>query len=284
MGVYAPPALVSPPAIQALPFDLLSVATVIDMPGDSHELNGITYKSLACGADLNQFVALCPPSTNPVKTATDADRLVIISDDLIELYANLSCKETTLEAMFQEARDIFALGENRAFGSAFWSTMLAVGTTVILNTDPGAGGALSVTAAVAALESAMSCCYPGRPVFHSDRGVVAYATEARQLHVSGNELLTALNSPWAAYACPPETGPDGIAAPAGYAWVYATSQPVIRRWPTATRPTDVGHILTRDAATGAITNEPSVKVERSYLPSLECCAFAVLVCLPASCS
>lgn len=279
MGVYAPPVLVSPPPIQPLPYGLLSVATVIDLPGDSHELNGVTYKSLACGADLNTFVAVCPPSSNPVKTATDGDRVVVVSDDLIELYANLSCKETTLEAMFQEARDIFALGEERALESAFWTSQLAVVGSVVLNSSSLPADALPITSAVAALESAMACCYPGRPVLHSDRGTIAFAANSRQVHVVGNELQTTLGSPWAAYACSPNTSPAGVEAPDGYAWVYATSQPVIRRWPAHTYPTDVGHILLRDDATGGPTNEPSVKVERSYLPSLECCSFAVLACL-----
>lgn len=277
MGTYALPLLVSPPAIQPLPYDLLSVATVIEDP-DIHALNGITYKSLACGADLNTFVAACPTSDNPVKTATDDDRQVIISDDLIELYANLTCKETTLEAMFQEARDIFALGEARALESAFWASQLAVAGSVVLNTTTGVDGALSVTSAIAALESAIACCYPGRPVFHADRGVAPYGFAAFQLEKAGNELQTRQGSAWASYACAPNTGPDGDEAPDGYAWVYVTSQPIIRRWAAQTLPMDVGFVLTRNDD-GEQTNVPSVKVERSYLPSLECCAFAVLVCL-----
>lgn len=283
MGVYGPPVLVSAPPVQKLPFDLLSVATVIEMPGDSHELAGITYKSLACSAEIATFVAVCPPSGNPTKAATDNGRATIVQQNLIELYANLTCKTTTLEAMFQEARDIFALGESRAFEAEFWTRMLAVPASVILNTTPGVAGALSVTSAIAALESAMACCYPGRPVFHSDRGTVPYAAAARQLHLQGGTLQTTLNSGWAAYACPPNTGPDGIVAPAGHAWVYATSQPIVRRWPTQTLPADdVSHVLTRNAL-GEQTNVPSVKVERSYLPSVDCCTFAVLVCL-GSCS
>lgn len=277
MGTYAMPLLVSPPAIQPLPYDLLSVATVIDDP-DIHALNGVTYKSLACGADLNTFVAVCPTSDNPVKTATDDDRQIIISDDLIELYANLTCKETTLEAIFQEARDIFALGEARALESAFWASQLAVAGSVVLNTTAGVDGALSVTSAIAALESAIACCYPGRPVFHADRGVAPYAFAAFQLEKAGNELQTRQGSAWASYACAPNTSPAGVEAPDGYAWVYVTSQPVIRRWSAQTLPMDVGYVLTKND-TGGLTNVPSVKVERSYLPSLECCAFAVLVCL-----
>lgn len=280
MGVYAPPVIIDPPAIQPYRFGLLSVATVVDHQGDDHELNGITYRSLACAANLEEFVAVCPTANNPSKVATDDARTTVVTDGAFELYANLSCKQTTLEAMFQEARDIFALGEPKAFEAAFWTKVLALPTATVLNTTPGPAGALSVTSAIAALESFMGCCYPGRAVFHSDRATVPFAAADHELIRQAGTLETVLGSGWAAYACSPNTGPDGTVAPDGHAWLYATSQPIIHRWPAHVLPDNVTHVLKRDA-NGGQTNEPQVIVERSYLAYTECCVAAVLVCLGA---
>lgn len=279
MGVYGPPILISPPVVEPVRFGLFGVSTVIDNP-DPHALNGVTYKSLACEANLAQFQAVCPPSDNPVKEPTDGDRAIIEAENLIELYAYLNCKETTLEALKDEARAIFTLGEARAFEAAFWEFVLAQPTAVTLNTVAGPAGALSVTAAIAALESYMGCNYPGRPVFHSDRGTVPYAVADDQLIRGNGALETTLGSGWAAYACSPNTGPDGTEAPEGHAWIYATSRPTIYRWDIDIRPEETGHMLRRDA-NGALTNEPQVLAERSYLPFVDCTVAAVLVCLGA---
>lgn len=273
MGVYAPTLLLeNAPPVQPVRFGLLSVATVVDSP-DPHALNGIRFKSLACAANLAEFEAVCPPSANPVKLSTDDDRVTIETDGAFELYVNLSCRTTTLQEMFNEAREIYNLGESRALEAKVWEEILAVPTSVILNTVAGPAGALSLTAGISALESYMADCYPGRPTFHSDRGTVPYANADWQLQRTGSQLETMLGSSWAAYSGSPNTGPDGTVAPAGHAWLYASSQVTIYRWPLEVRPDGVGYVL----KTG--TNEPQVIAERSYLAFTECCTAAVLVCL-----
>lgn len=277
-GTYgAPQKLVVAPTIEPYPFSAVSAYNVID-DTDDHERNGIVYKSPACQSDLNEFVDDCVSANVAPKTATDANRNAQIQGCPFHLYAKTSCKTTTLEAMYDEANVIFDLGENRGIEAAVWKNVLVPSAPTVINTVPGLPGALSIIAGVAALESAMACCYPGVPTFHTDRGMAIFAGNVFLLDRVGNQLETPLGSKWAFYGCAPNTGPDGLPAPAGTAWIYATSQLTLRRFPKMVSPPDHDQILLYP------TNEPSVLVERTYVPSIECCAYAVLVTASCACS
>jgi hypothetical protein len=125
----------------------------------------------------------------------------------------------------------------------------------------------------------MAACYGGRATFHADRGLVAYLRATRQIDLVDRHYETALGSKIAFYGGGPNSSPTGVTAPAGYAWMYATSEMTIRRGEIAILPPDAAHRLQYVNADGDMTNEPFILAERSYVPSIECCAYAVLVCL-----
>lgn len=278
MGIYAPALPVVGPACVPWRYGLLSVATITDEQ-DPHARNGIIYKPRTCIAGVNDWDDVCPPAVPATKVPTDVPgQNTVVNGVPFNLYAYLSCKTTTLEAMFAEARDAFDIAEPAAIEAQVWARVLAQPTCTILNTTLGAPGALSVTAAVAALESHTAANYGCRATFHSDRATVPYAAAERQLVVGGSSLSTVLGSAWAAYAGSPNTGPDGVVAPAGHAWIYATSQLTLRRFPVDMVPESVDQMLRYNP----MTNEPTAIAERSYVASAECICAAVLVCLGCS--
>lgn len=270
-GTFAPQALVETTQATPYRFGAMTAFTILDS-NDDHERSGIYYKSPFC-AGVNTFVDDCDPDEVDPKTPTDVDRDAVVTGCPFHLYAYLSCRTTTLEQMLTDARLALDIGEQRGVESNVWSQVLATADSVIVNTVPGAPGALGVTAGLAALESRMADCYGGQATIHANRGIANYAAEQRQLEKQGAAAFTPLGSRWAFYAGNDDSlGPDGSATPAGHTWIYATSQLVLRRFPVEV-PTDVAHILMLP------TNEPIVIAERTYVPSKECCAFAVLVCL-----
>lgn len=273
MGIYAPNVTIEAPTCTPWRFGLLSVATVIE-ESDPHIRNGIQYKPMACIAGVEPWDDVCPPAVPDLKTPTDLDdQNVRVEGDPFTIYSYLSCKTTTLEAMFDQVRNAFALGEPRAVEQEFWLRVLAQPDCTVLNEVAGAAGALSTLAGIAALESYMADNYGCSATFHADRAVAPYAFSDHQLVRNGGALETQLGSRFAAYGASINTGPDGVVAPDGHAWIYATSQVILRRFPVDTYPESVDQILQRNS------NEPIVIAERTYVPSIECACAAVLVCL-----
>lgn len=258
----------------------MTAFTVIE-PSDDHERNGIFYSSPFC-AGVNEFLdnGCANLGDEPsLKTPTDVDVDDVVRGCPFTLYSYLSCRRTTLEQMLSDARLALDIGEQRGVERAVWEKVLRTTNSIIVNTIPDAAGALGITAGLAALESRMADCYGGQATIHANRGIANYAAEARQLEKQGSAaLLTPLGSRWAFYAGNDDTlGPDGSTTPAGHTWIYATSQVTLRRFPVEV-PTDLDHVLWVNE-TGGRTNQPVVIAERTYVPSIECCAFAVLVCL-----
>ncbi len=274
-GTFAPQAMVETTPVTPYRFGALTAYTVIDNP-DDHERNGIYYKSPAC-AGVNTFVDDCDPDDVNPKTPTDVDRDAVVVGCPFHLYAYLSCRSTTLAQMLVDARIALDLGEQRGVELNVWSQVLNTSNSTIVNTISGAPGALGIVAGLAALESRMADCYGGQATIHANRGIANYAADSMQLEKQGGAAFTPLGSRWAFYAGNDNTlGPDGSTTPAGHTWIFATSQVTLRRFAVEV-PTDVDHILL--SVDGARTNEPIVIAERTYVPSIECCAFAVLVCL-----
>lgn len=271
-GVH--PLVVEAPVVIPWAYGLLSVATVID-EGDDHARNGIFYKSPACTADVLNWEDDCDSGEVADKVPTFTGDSAFIQGCPFHLYAALDCKTTTLEAMGAEVRTVFELGEQRAIETEVWNRVLATGATTVLNATSLPADAFTVTGGIAALESHMASLYGGRATLHSDRGVAAYAAQNYEIQPGGRIKETVLGSAWAFYGGSPNTSPAGVAAPSGYAWMYATSQLVIRRFPVDVLPDETNQRIRYNP----LTNEPYVLAERTYVPSVECVRAAVLVCL-----
>lgn len=277
-GPYgARPLLIGPPSVKPWGYGLLSVATVIDEP-DAHARNGIVYKTFRCVGTVEPWDDTCVVGDLVAKVPTDTLGDGIVTGYPFNLYAALSCKTTTLEAMTGEVQEMFANGEPRAIEEAVWTRVLATANTRALN---GVGTELTVAGGFAALEKAMASCYPGVGTIHATRDVAAFAANERLVQRAAGHMETILGNSVAFYGGSPNTSPAGVAAAAGFAWLYITSDLTIRRFPIDTLP-EVRYRLTRNAD-GERTNVPYVLSERTYVPSVECCMFAVLVCLPETC-
>lgn len=269
-GTAAPGTLVQPPAISKYAYGAMSAFSIIEET-DDHVRNGAYYKSPFC-AGVNTFEDVCSPDVPDPKTPTDVDQNSVVSGCPFNLYSYLSCRTTTLEQMLVDARIALDVGEQRGVEENVWNLVVATASSTVINASSLAADALGFLAGVAALESAIAECYGGQATLHADRGMAAYAADNMLLERQGGSAFTPLGSRWAFYAGAPNTGPTGAAAPAGHTWIYATSQITLRRFPVIA-PDSVDHLLQYP------TNEPVVIAERTYVPTRECCAFAVLVCL-----
>lgn len=278
-GAYAPPALVEEPTADKWGYGLSSVATFIDNPNE-HERNGIKYKSFRCVGNVQNWEDSCVTDDLLPKVPTDPNEDNVVVGCPFHLYAALSCKTTTLEAMTAGVAEVFNYGEQQALETQVWNRVLAQSSATILNVSSLPADAFSVVQAFAALETAFSNCYGARGVLHAYRGFAAFAFDNRQIELAGDHFESRLGTPIAFYGGSPNSSPAGVAAPAGYAWVYITTDITVRRFTPEILPTDTGLRLQYNP----LTNEPFVVAERTYVPSIECCAFAVLVNLCDACT
>ncbi len=278
-GTYgAPPLLVPAPAILPWRFGLLSVASVIDET-DEHARNGIRYKSPRCTGYVAPWVDDCDSAEVEAKSPTDVSTEEIPFDPYVQgcpfhLYAALSCKQTNLAAMGAEVAEVFEWDQQRAVENQVWLNVVAP-DAVVINDSSGEEDALSLVCAIGSLESAIAACYGGRATFHMPRILGSSAAQFRQVHTEANAKFTELGSAVAFYGGSPNTDPDGVEAPDGFAWIYATSDVVLRRFPIDVLPDESDQRLRYDP----LTNEPYVLAERTYVASVECCKFAALVAI-----
>lgn len=244
---------------------------------DDHMLAGIAYDSLTCTADVLPLpVDFCNNVFEKVPTYGDED--TIVRGCVFHLYSALDCRRTTLDDMDADVRRVFALGEQRALEAAVWTNVVVDPTSVVLNASSLPADAFSPIQALAALESAMAGAYPGRATFHTDRGLAAYyAAEACCLvQPVGDGMQTNLGSRWSFYGGANNSGPDGTPAPAGYAWIHATSQLTLRTFDLFVPEPTMRLLKNPD---GSQTNVPFALAERAYLATVECARFSALVCL-----
>lgn len=281
-GTTAPTMLVDAPAVEPYKYGAITAYDVIDSP-DPHVFNGISYKPYACDADVAEFIDVCPPASPTNKAPTD---LLLQDNEVVgcpfHLYAYLSCKETTLDAMFDEAREVFRFAEQRGVEEQVWNRLLSEPDTVVLNDSELTADAVDFLQGIALLESNIAFAYPGQATLHADRGVYAHFATNMLLMRENGGLFTPVDSRIALYSGAPNTSPTGVAAADGYAWLYATSNVTLRRSEIDVFPEDAGHILT--ITPGGFTNQPKVIAERTYVPSVECAKFAVQVCIGSTCT
>lgn len=268
------PVLVDAPEVTLYGYGALTAFNVVPT-ADEHERNGIVWKSLACTGGIASWDDNCDTGELLPKDPTTGELDNIIQACPFTLYSRLDCKTTTIDALQGETERVFDMFEQRGIEDEVWTRLIATTDADVLNVSSLPADAFSFLAGVAALESAIAGCYPGVATLHGDRGLAAYAAANFLLEKQGGSAFTPLGSRWAFYGGAPGTSPAGVAAPVGYAWLYATSRITLRMFEKMS-PEPVMRLV-RDEATGLITNEPFTLVERTYLPSRECCVFATLV-------
>lgn len=273
MSIYAPQVTIETPTIEHWVGGLLAVATVLPMPNE-HYRNGVKFRSPDCG-NVQQFTDTCAPFTGIAKVPTFPNPGTTTGVGPWPLYAYMNCKgygDGSLKAMLPEAEASLKLGTPSAVETAFWHDALAQASSIVLNASSLAADAFSVAGGIAALEQYMRDKYAGRPTIHMEAGLSVYMADLKDLVMVNGVPQTIIGSNIAFYGGSPNTSPGGVVAPAGYTWMYATSQ--VTLWYS---PIDIYPEPDQMIQYGNQTNEPTAIAEQVWIGANHCAQAAVLV-------
>lgn len=297
MAQYPPLSVAPPPVDAETPAGLFTVARLIqgaDLPGDGNGTRweaGVQYQVQTC-ADVSGWSEVCPP-TAPEDKTFDL-RFPTVTGTPFIAYLGIDCPLVgySLDEFETAVRNGFLANESRLVERAFWSGEFGnspslAGTDAdpsdCVNLTPGdvdyAGGtAMTIVGGISALEDYLGANYGGVGIIHSPRGVAPFAARDNQIERSGTRLTTKLGTRWAfggGYTI--NTGPDGVVAPAGEAWLYATGAVTIYRSGVFINPNELR------AAFDTRTNQVEILAERKYVITRECVCAAVRVKVGCSC-
>lgn len=273
-----PPLYVDPPTVEPYGRGLFSVAQ-FPVETDRHWRCGVQWEPYACSPART----IGDQCDNPAAEKTLDDGVPLVDAAAFTVYGSYLCRTVGRgEAdILDRVRQAVRLGEQRAVEQTFWTgdlgntPYLASPDAVVLNdgglpVDPA--DALTPTAGLAALESYLRETYGGTGVIHAPAGAVPVLARYGQFCDCSTPLRTWLGTPVAAgggYVV--NTGPDGLPAPAGTAWLYATGPVAIRRGELFLNPDTVAQALNR------ATNEIAILAEREYVVGFDCLLAAVLI-------
>ncbi|MFB7496083.1 cupin [Streptomyces sp. NPDC056161] len=272
--------LVQPIPGTPLPHGILNACTTVDDVEDVHELMGVEWMALGCCPVL-EWQDPCLTDDSPGEESPGERpekhfcRPTVEHAAPITLYAGAECSTlgwTYTEAV-AHARATMDLGEQHGLEAAFWSNRL---TTDVVDLTPAAGP-VSVAQGVAALEGCLAESYGGIGTLHVPAGVAALlgcCNVLREDPATGTLRTLAGNCAviGAGYSAQ-NTGPGGIPAEPGTAWLYITGPVHIRRGPLDVIPD-------RSASVNIRNNDRRVLVERTYVVGTTCtvCAIQVEAC------
>lgn len=265
---------------EPLPHGILGACTDIQDVDDVHELLGVEWLSLGC-CPVNVWRDPCldeesPGEESPGPLQKEFCRPTAEHADPITVYSGAEC--SALGWTYAEARAhaeaSLALGEQEAVEAGFWAQKLAMTATDLTPAE----GAVNIAQGVAALEGCLAESYGGRGVLHVPAGAAALlgcCNLVSENQATGNLQTLAGNCViiGAGYSAL-NTGPGGLPADPGTAWLYITGPVSIRRGPAETVPDRPGpSVNTR-------TNDRRVLVERTYVVGTTCtvCAVNVVTC------
>lgn len=184
------------------------------------------------------------------------------------VYEAMGCGVGLSEAeATQHAERRLVLHEQFRVEQRFTATALRGGDVV----KPNGNTALPLDRAVGVLEQEIAARFGGIGTLHALRTLAAPLDHLGILEKVGDKLLSTLDNPWAFGAGYSTDGPDGVAAPANQAWIYATGPVVVRR----------SEIVTRTDFSTA-RNIRMALAERAYVFTADCLRLAVLAILPGS--
>lgn len=292
MAVY-PPITIPAPPVERTTGGLYAAANFPELPGEGNQWeNGVQYENETC-AEPGGWAVVCiddEDRADKVPTLT----LPVVSGTPFVAYLGIQCALVghSLEEYERMARNALDLCEQKAVERAFWTgdlgntPFLAAGVydvntnpdgVVILGPDAGVTP-LSVVQGIAALEQYLGDNYCGVGVLHAPRAVAPFAAENTQIVGSGNRMTTVLGTRWAfgaGYSV--NTGPTGVEAADGSAWIYATGQVNILRSDIWLQPGALEQAFNR------LTNDAELYAERAFVITTECVKAAVRVRLDCDC-
>jgi hypothetical protein len=280
---------VAAPPTEAFAGGLFAAARFPDLPPDGNGNRwecGIEYEAETC-AQLSGWSEVCPPEVPEDKPANLQFPLVEGGPFTAVLGVQCPLVGYTLEEFERRVRNAFQLCEQRTVEEIFWTGSegnnslagtVGVPSTCFVPDGITTANPLSITGGVSAIEDYMGSNYCGTPVIHSPRAVAAFAARSNLLVGNVGRQTTPLGTRWAfggGYAV--NTGPDGVAAPDGVAWMYATGQVNIWRSELWINPDDLRY------AFNTRTNDVLMYAERKYIVTTECACIAVPVSVSCDC-
>lgn len=259
-----------------LPYGILGGCTDIIDVDDVHELLGVEWMALGCCPVRD--TDWCPPAESPGDESPGAPPAKEFCSPVHEqaapvtVYAGVRC--STIGWSYEEAvthvRAALELGEQQAVEAAFWRYTLA--PQAIDLTPPE--GPVSIAQGVAALEGCLAESYGGVGTLHVPAGAAALLGCCNIAHLDGQDRLRTLAGNCivvgSGYSSA-NTGPDGLPAPPGTAWLYVSGPVVVRRGQIDIIPDRSGASIDRRL------NDRRVLAERTYVPATTCTVCAVLV-------
>jgi hypothetical protein len=261
--------------------------SVVDEPPSERFRGGVDFQPDACDAAQTTSDD-CPTGISPHKLPTTTG-LGTWAATPFTVFSWIDCAPVGFEDA--QSRTVTALrrGEERAVERAIWTGSASVtGAATIYphlaasaasGTSSGAvlqtaavvavTGSPGITRALGALEGAFLACYGGEGVLHVPAEALANLARDQQLVQDGpNRLRTWNGLRIAVYASNNKEGPTGAVAPAGKAWLYATSAVSMRR-------TGVEEASSVIEGLDRGNNTLRYIAERTYVLNWDCCTYAV---------
>lgn len=285
MSTCPPMLLPAPPPTEPFVGGLFAAASFPDPPDGMPWECGIQYESETCAKPRGWSADCETPREDKVADLA----FPLVDGKPFQVILGVQCPLVgyTLQEFERRVRQAFVLCEQRAVEEIFMTSSEdnngLAGTveepsecTVLANAT--VENPLTITGGISAIEDHMGANYCGTPVIHAPRGVAAYAAAQNLLVGSVGRQTTPVGSRWAfggGYAA--NVGPDGVEAPDGVAWLYATGAVNIWRSEAWTNPDKLEY------AFNTRTNDALVFVERTYVITTECTCVAVPVSVSCNC-
>ncbi|MEC3994998.1 cupin [Actinacidiphila sp. DG2A-62] len=262
---------------EPLPHGLLGGCATIEDVTDTHEMLGVEWLALGC-CPVQDWV---DPCTTDSDESPGAPAVKEFCRPHVEhavphtIYAGTEC--SAMGWSYEEARQhvlaSLELGEQQAVEAAFWRDTLAPNAIDLTPAD----GPVNVASGIAALEGCLAETYGGVGTLHVPAGLAAVlgcCNILRETPAGGLRTLAGNCAVIGAGYSAMNSGPDGMPAAPGSAWVYISGPVEIRRSPVDVVP-DV-----RGPAINIRNNDLRVLAERTYVVGTTCtvCAIQVQVC------
>lgn len=262
---------VEAPAVQPLPYGLLSAAVVVDET-DPHAFLGVQYEPDYCGPSYATPGACRTAGETGVGPGVPVDGINLVEGIPFSVYHLLQCKAVGVESRIAaRARTGLMGGEGRAVESVLAHQMAIDVASVDLTPTPGT--AVHPVDGLGILEAWAGSNYGGAPTIHSPRNLTTLLGSYHTVSREGRGLETLQGSKVASGAGYVDwQGPGATTAGANKTWLYVTGTVMARRSPVIeVRP---------QITTNPADNIVQALAFRPYVLTRECITGAVLVNLP----
>lgn len=279
------PVNVNPPSIvgAGVSFGLFSAAIPQPAPDGPWETCGVQHESSGLCAKPEGWTYVCPPEVPEDKNSTMG--FETLTGDPFTVILGIECALVgrSLEEFRDRVRESYLACVETTVERAFWTgdqgndPHLADPTTIIVEGTVAAP--LTLTGGIAALESYLGENLCGPAYLHAPQGLAAFASRSMLLvDPATGRMRTPLGNRWVfggGYAS--NTGPDGVEAPDGVAWIYATGQVNMWRSEVFINPEDLRYAFNRK------TNDVEMFAEQTFAFTRECLTAAVPVAIGCDC-